>query len=82
VIGTGVAIAVREVGHSAPKNTLQLVGLRLVLAGTATTHKIHLQGIHYSTCVVRFRVWNTSSHVILTADYINTAVGRVQIRAK
>eukprot|EP01046_Picozoa_sp_COSAG06_P077463 COSAG06_NODE_25239_length_641_cov_2.140221_1_plen_179_part_10 len=24
--------------------------------------------------VVRFRVWNTSSHVILTADYINTAV--------
>jgi hypothetical protein len=24
--------------------------------------------------IVRFRVWNTSSHVILTADYINTAV--------
>jgi hypothetical protein len=26
------------------------------------------------SCVVRFRVWNTSSHVILTADYINAAV--------
>jgi hypothetical protein len=26
------------------------------------------------SCVVRFRVWNTSSLVTLTADYINAAV--------
>jgi hypothetical protein len=30
--------------------------------------------LRHAVNYARFRVWNTSSHVILTADYINTAV--------
>jgi hypothetical protein len=67
----------------APSQRIEGNTLRRSVAGSLGLLAVHLcilqyilymYGILLRSCVVRFRVWNTSSLVILTADYINAAV--------
>ena len=63
-------VLLHELLECVDEAALTLADLRLALQRRIILQKlIPLQYLY-----VRFRVWNTSSHVILTADYINTAV--------